>query len=162
MRARVNQEDLHLRIAPAIVVSDEDRPTLERWARGRTTPARLGLRAEIVLLSTAGRLNKEIATELNTGMKTVCQCRTRFAKQGLAGIERDAPRGGRPSMARAYSPDGKTLVTAGRDHTLRLWDVATHEKTATLTRAPIDAVAPDGPSTPKPRKPTGRGPKEQP
>jgi hypothetical protein len=53
-------------------------------------------------------------------------------------------------------------ITASMDQTIKIWDVATHEKTATLTSAPIDAGAPDGPSTPKPRKPTGRGPKEQP
>lgn len=30
-----------MRIAPSIVISDEDRGTLDCWARGRTTPARL-------------------------------------------------------------------------------------------------------------------------
>lgn len=90
-----------MRIAPAIVVSDEDRRTLQRWARGRTTPARLVLRAKIVLLAAAGKLNKEIALELKTGMKTVCQWRSRFAKRGLMGIEKDAPRGARPTAATA-------------------------------------------------------------
>ena len=90
-----------MRIAPAIVVSDEDRRTLQRWARGRTTPARLVLRAKIVLLAAAGKLNKEIALELKTGMKTVCQWRSRFAERGLTGIEKDAPRGARPAAATA-------------------------------------------------------------
>jgi transposase len=90
-----------MRIAPAIVVSDDDRCTLERWSRGRTAPARLVLRAKIVLLAAAGRLNKDIAMELKTGMKTVCQWRSRFAKQGLAGIEKDAPRGARPASTTA-------------------------------------------------------------
>jgi DNA-binding NarL/FixJ family response regulator len=62
-----------MRIAPAIVVSNEDRRTLQRWSRGRTTPARLVLRAKILLLAAAGKLNQEIAVELQTGMKTVCQ-----------------------------------------------------------------------------------------
>jgi len=35
----VHQEDERMRIAPSIVISDEDRGTLDRWARGRTTPA---------------------------------------------------------------------------------------------------------------------------
>ena len=60
-----------MRIAPAIQISDEDRRRLERWSRGRTTPARLVLRSKIVLLAAAGKLNKEIAAELGTGMKTV-------------------------------------------------------------------------------------------
>jgi transposase len=90
-----------MRIAPAIAVSDEDRRTLRRWSRGRTTPARLVLRAKIVLLAAAGRLNKDIAADLATGMKTVCQWRSRFAKLGLAGIEKDAPRGARPASTTA-------------------------------------------------------------
>jgi transposase len=87
-----------MRIAPAVVVSDEDRRTLEKWSRGRRTPARLVLRAKVVLLAAAGRLNKDIAAELQTGMKTVCQWRRRFVEKGLAGVERDAPRGGRPAV----------------------------------------------------------------
>lgn len=90
-----------MRIAPAIVVSEEDRLTLQRWARGRTTPARLVLRAKIILLAAAGRLNQEIAAELQTGMKTVCQWRSRFAKHGLPGIEKDAPRGAKPAATTA-------------------------------------------------------------
>lgn len=90
-----------MRIAPAVVVSNEDRRTLQRWSRGRTTPARLVLRAKIVLLAAAGKLNQEIAVELQTGMKTVCQWRSRFAKDGLAGIEQDAWRGSRPASTTA-------------------------------------------------------------
>jgi transposase len=90
-----------MRIARVIRVSDEDRPTLDRWARGRSTPARLVLRSKIVLMAAAGRLNKDIAAELGTGMKTVCLWRRRFAEAGLAGIGKDAPRGGRPAVGRA-------------------------------------------------------------
>lgn len=90
-----------MRVARAITVSDADRQMLGKWARGRSTPARLVLRAKIVLLAAAGKLNQEIAAELDTGMKTVCLWRNRFATSGLDGIERDAPRGGRPATSRA-------------------------------------------------------------
>lgn len=68
---------------------------LERWARGRSTPARLVLRSKIALLAASGLLNKEIAAELSCGAKTVCLWRNRFAQSGVAGIEKDAPRGGK-------------------------------------------------------------------
>jgi transposase len=90
-----------MRIAPVIVVSNEDRKTLLRWSRGRRVPSRLVLRAKIVLLAASGKLSQEIATELTTGAKTVCLWRKRFAQLGLTGIEKDAPRGGRPDQARA-------------------------------------------------------------
>ena len=84
-----------MKAAPAITLSDSDRQVLKRWARGRSTPARLVQRAKIVLLAATGVLNKEIARELRCGVKTVCLWRGRFARQGVAGIEKDAPRGGR-------------------------------------------------------------------
>jgi transposase len=116
-----------MRIAPAVVVSDEDRRTLEKWSRGRTTPARLVLRAKIVLLAAAGRMNKDIAAELRTGMKTVCQWRSRYVRQGLAGVEKDAPRGGRPAT-------GSVAVAAEivRKTTTETPAAATHWSTRTL------------------------------
>jgi transposase len=116
-----------MRIAPVIAVSDEDRRTLQRWSRGRTTPARLVLRAKIVLLAAAGRLNKDIAAELETGMKTVCQWRARFAKHGLAGIEKDAPRGGRPASTTAV-----LAAEIVRKTTTEKPSAATHWSTRTL------------------------------
>jgi transposase len=87
-------------VAPQITLSDKDRQVLQRWARGRSTPARLVLRARIVLAAAEGKRNQAIAAELNTNRPLVGKWRTRFAQKGLAGIEKDAPRGGRPSTAR--------------------------------------------------------------
>ncbi len=75
------------------MLSDAERATLERWARGRSTPARLVLRSKIVLLAAAGMRNNEISLELRCAAKTICLWRKRFAEQRLAGIEKDAPRG---------------------------------------------------------------------
>jgi transposase len=89
-----------VRVAPPITLSDEDKAVLERWSRGRSTPARLVLRAKIVLAAAQGKQNKVIAAELNTNRPLVGKWRSRFAAKGLAGIEKDAPRGGRPPTAR--------------------------------------------------------------
>jgi FixJ family two-component response regulator len=84
-----------MKTARTIELEVDERRQLERWSRGRSTPARLVLRARIVLLAANGAMNKNIASDLNTSRKTVSLWRTRFAEQRLAGIERDAPRPGR-------------------------------------------------------------------
>lgn len=90
-----------MRIAKAINLSDEERETLTRWARGRSTPARLVLRARIVLAASEGQENKRIAEELGCTRRTVGTWRNRFDQDRLAGIEQDAPRAGRAPAQRS-------------------------------------------------------------
>ena len=90
-----------MRVAVAIVLSDVERKTLEKWARGRSTPARLVKRAKVVLLAAAGWRNQRIAAEVDLNRRMVAKWRSRFAELRLAGIEKDAPRPGRPSPHRA-------------------------------------------------------------
>ena len=84
-----------MRVASEINLTDEQRKTLQRWGRGRRTPVRVMQRAKIVLLAASGTMNKDIARELSMQPSTVGRWRKRFAESGLAGIEKDAPRGGR-------------------------------------------------------------------
>jgi transposase len=85
-----------MRKAPVIELNEEDLLTLTRWSHGRRTPARLVLRAKIVLLAAEEKENREIADLLETSRQTVGLWRTRFAQEGVKGIEKDAPRGRRP------------------------------------------------------------------
>lgn len=89
-----------MRVAVSIRLTNEERATLERWARGRSVEARRVLRAKIVLAAAEGKQNQEIAVQLATLAKTVALWRKRFAAQRLAGIQKDAPRGGRPATAK--------------------------------------------------------------
>ena len=115
--------------AREINLTDEERKTLQRWSRGRSTPARLVLRAKIVLLAAKGMMNKDIASELPTAPKTVSLWRTRFADQRLAGIEKDAPRGGRkPTASRKIARRIIETTTQQKP------DHATHWSTRTLAK----------------------------
>jgi transposase len=116
-----------MRVAPQIVVTEDQRATLQRWARGRTTPARLVKRAQIVLLAAEGRTNQEIADEAALERTVVGRWRRRFAEQGLAGIEQDAPRGGRP-------PDVSLAAKITEYTTQRRPTHATHWSTNSLAR----------------------------
>jgi transposase len=94
------QEVKPMRVACPIVLTDEERRTLERWSRGRSTPARQVLRAKIVLLAADGMKNKDIAPQVETDRLTVARWRSRFAQKRLAGIAKDAHRSGRKPIRR--------------------------------------------------------------
>ena len=72
-----------MRIGKTIVLTDEERITLMQWSRGRKTPARLVLRAKIVLAAAAGQENKDIAAELKCTRRTVGTWRSRFVEGRL-------------------------------------------------------------------------------
>jgi transposase len=90
-----------VRIAIAITLTDAERILLTKWSRGRSTPARLVLRAKMILAAAQGRENKDIAVELGCTRRTVGTWRNRFAEKRMVGIEADAPRGGRTATQRA-------------------------------------------------------------
>ena len=82
-----------MRIAPDIVLTEEEREKLLRLTASGLTSVRLSQRARIVLLAADGVQNKDIAEQLGIGRMQVGRWRERYAQQRLAGIERDLPRG---------------------------------------------------------------------
>ena len=85
-----------LRVAPTIVLTDEEESELSRLARSKRTSVRLAQRAQIVLLAAQGLQNKDIAEQLGIGRVQVARGRERYLQLGLQGIERDLPRGAPP------------------------------------------------------------------
>ena len=81
--------------ASAIVLSPHEQMKLDTWARGRSLPLRLILRARIIQMAAKGALNQQIADELGISRPTVQLWRDRFLALRLAGLEKDAPRPGR-------------------------------------------------------------------
>ena len=85
-----------MRVAPEIVLTDEERAELNGLVRSRLTSVRLSQRAQIVLLAAEGMQSKDIATRLGVGRVQVARWRARYARSRLSGIERDRPRGAPP------------------------------------------------------------------
>lgn len=85
-----------LRVAPVVVLSQEQEAELTRLVRSKRTSVRLAQRAHIVLLAAQGLQNKLIAEQLGIGRVQVARWRERFLESGLQGIERDLPRGAPP------------------------------------------------------------------
>ena len=85
-----------MRVAPEIVLTNEERAELTKLVRSKLTSVRLAQRARIVLLAAKGRQSKDIAAELGIGRVQVSRWRERYAQTRLAGIEHDLPRGAPP------------------------------------------------------------------
>jgi transposase-like protein len=93
-----------MRKACSIVLTSEERSTLEQWASGQDTPRQLVLRAQIILLAAAGMMNDGIASQLGIGRNTVSRWRSRFAEERLAGLENRRPSGSsQPTRVHALS-----------------------------------------------------------
>ncbi len=78
-----------------IVLRDEERETLERWARRPKTGQALALRCRIVLAAAQGSTNQQIAKTLKCNPVTVGKWRARFAEKRFDGLM-DEPRPGQP------------------------------------------------------------------
>jgi transposase len=77
-----------------IILSAEERATLERWARRHSSSQMLALRSKIVLaIAAGGATQAEIAAEMGCNAGTVSKWRNRFAADRLDGLV-DAPRPG--------------------------------------------------------------------
>jgi len=85
-----------MRVAPTIELSSEQRAALEARTRARRASARSVERAWIILLAAESRQNLEIAERLQITPAKVARWRARFLSDGLAAIDQDAPRSGRP------------------------------------------------------------------
>jgi transposase len=78
---------------PELVLTDDERATLQRWARRRSSSQALALRCRIVLSSAQGLSNQAVADRLGISKPTVTKWRSRFVARRLEGLA-DEPRPG--------------------------------------------------------------------
>jgi len=86
-----------MRVAPEIVLTNEEHAELSKLVRSKLSSVRIAQRARIILLAANGMRNKDIAQQLGVGRVQVGRWRERYAEARLAGIERDLPRGAPPA-----------------------------------------------------------------
>src|SRR4029450_5579598 len=112
-----------------ITLTDDERQTLERWARRGTSSQALALRCRIVLACPQGLPNVEAGARLGVHAATVGKWRGRFATRRLEGLS-DEPRPGVPRSitdAQVEQVITKTLEETPTD--------ATHWSTRSMARA---------------------------
>jgi|SRR3954471_105112 transposase len=130
-----------MRIAAPVQLTDADRTWLKKMAQSATAPRRLGERCRIVLLAAEGQRNEEIAAALGFSVMKVGRWRTRFAKAGRSGIERDEPGRGRkptyPAEVRQMMVQKTTRSTPpGQTH----WSRTTMAKAMDLSPSTVGRV----------------------
>ena len=126
-----------MRVAPEIVLTNEERVELLKLARSQMSSVRLSQRARIVLLAAEGMQNKCIAQQLGVGRVQVSRWRERYASLRLAGIERDLPRGAPPAkvdVARLVELTTQTTPVAATHWSTRKMGAALGISAASVSR----------------------------
>jgi transposase len=112
-----------------LVVSSEERITLEQWVRRPSSAQALALRAGIVLNCASGLNNTVVARRRRVSQQMVGKWRERFVRQRVAGLL-DEPRCGAPRTVQDDKVDAviaRTLESTPRD--------ATHWSTRSMAEA---------------------------
>jgi transposase len=86
---------------PELALTDDERATLQRWARRRKSSQALALRCRIVLACAEGATNQAVADRLGISKPTVTKWRSRFVARRLEGLA-DEPR---PGAARTITDE---------------------------------------------------------
>jgi len=111
------------------VLSNDERETLVRWSRRRSSAQVLALRCRIVLACAEGLTNQAVAARVGVNQATVSKWRSRFIAGRLEGLS-DEPRPGAPRTISDEDVERvivKTLEETPRD--------ATHWSTRSLASA---------------------------
>ena len=123
-----------------LVLSEEERRTLEGWARRRTTAHGLAVRSEIILACTTTKSNKGVARKLRVTAQTVGKWRRRFIAKRLDGLM-DEPRPGAP---RKITDDAvEAVVTRTLESTPKgatHWSTRQMAKAAGLSHATVGRI----------------------
>ncbi len=96
--------------APEVSLTEDDRRRLEALLRAGSTPQALAFHVRVILRAAEPEQppNLQIAAEMGCNRQTVAVWRTRYVREGLAGLQ-DAPRSGRP---RRSSPSARVDVVS--------------------------------------------------
>ena len=95
---------------PPLSVSEDQRSTLESWARRPKTAQALALRARIILACAEGKPNGVVARQARVRQQTVGKGRSRFVSKGVEGLL-DEPRPGTPRKVSDADDVEKVLTT---------------------------------------------------
>jgi len=125
---------------PPLILSREERQTLENWARRPTSAQALAQRARVILACARGKTNTVVAQEMRLTQPTVGKWRSRFLARRLEGLL-DEPRPGAPrriSDAEVERVMRLTLETQPREATH--WSTRAMARRCGLSQAAVSRI----------------------
>lgn len=126
-------------LAP-LVLSEEDRLTLQRWTARRKTSQALAQRARIILMADGGATNQEVAQRERLNAHTVGKWRRRFVDQGVDGLL-DEPRPGAPrTITDADVERVLTITLEERPADATHWSTRSMAKRTGLTQSAVSRI----------------------
>ena len=125
---------------PPLLLTDDEREALERWARRPNTAQALAFRARVILASAEGKKNDDVAVVFGVARATVGKWRARFIRGRLDGLL-DEPRPGAPRQISDRDVERvitKTLESTPKDATH--WSTRSMAKASGLTQSAVSRI----------------------
>ena len=123
-----------------LLLMDDERRTLDQWARRPTSAQRLALRSRIVLACAEGLTNRAVGKRLHASSNSVCKWRERFRLKRLEGLT-DEPRPGVPrTVTDDLVVDVITRTLEGPPPAATQWSTRTMAETVGLSKATISRI----------------------
>jgi len=125
---------------PALILNEEERETLERWARRPKTGQALAQRARIILACSNGRSNLRVGEQMHMTAQCIGKWRRRFLAKRVDGLL-DEPRPGAPrSITDAKVERVLTLTLESTPRQATHWSIRSMASHSGLSRSAIHRI----------------------
>jgi transposase len=125
---------------PVLTLNDEERATLERWARRPKTAQALAQRARIVLACATGKPNMVVAEKMHLTKQCVGKWRSRFVRKRMDGLL-DEPRPGAPrTVSDAKVERALTLTLESTPPEATHWSSRSMARRCGLSRSTVQRI----------------------
>jgi transposase len=125
---------------PVLTLSEEERATLERWARRPKTAQALAQRARVVLWCATGKANRVVAEKVHLSQQSVGKWRSRFMTKRLDGLL-DEPRPGDPRTVTDEKVERViTMTLESTPPEATHWSLRSMAKRCALSRSTVQRI----------------------